>query len=118
MGGWKRKKGEEVGESYSPTTLGPWVESDSIRLGRLYGMGQVKGQSLACRAGSPGRLRSLGNRLKKVAPFPLPRGLWDWRVASCMDNFSVPFAEDALTLLVLVSEKATHALTYSVTLAG
>lgn len=35
-----------------------------------------------------------------------------------MDNFSVPFAEDALTLLVLVSEEATHSLTCSVTLAG
>lgn len=65
-----------------------------------------------------GRPRSLGNRLKKVSPFPLPRGLWDWGVASCTDNFSVPFAEDALTLLVLVSEKATRALTSSVTLAG
>lgn len=38
-------------------------------------------------AGSLERLRSLGNRLKTVTPFPLPRGLWYWRVASCTDNF-------------------------------
>lgn len=73
MGGWKEKRGEEVGESYSPTTLRPWVESDSIRLGRLYGRGQVKGQSLACRAGSPGEAEEPGKQAeKKCLPSPSP----------------------------------------------
>lgn len=28
--------------------------------------------------GSPGRPRSLGKRLRKLLPSPVPRGLWDW----------------------------------------
>lgn len=65
-------------------------------------------------ARSLGRLRSLRNRLekKKWLPSPFPRGFWDWRIASCMDNFSVPSAEDVLTLLVLVSENSLYSLLF------
>lgn len=110
MEGWeKRGGGEEVGESHSPSTLGAlsWNQSLSGWGGCVEGARSRV--SLWHVAGSLGRLRSLGNRLKKATPIPLPRGLWDWRVASCMDNFSVPFAEDVLTLLVLVTDKVTHA---------
>lgn len=59
-------------------------------------------------AGSPGRLRSLGKRLRKSLPTPPhhPPGLWDWENCFLHRQLLSPLPRDVLTLLVLESEKA------------
>lgn len=61
-------------------------------------------------AGSLGRLKSLRNRLKKVAPFPPPQRLLGLENSFLYGQLFCPF--DVLTLLMLGSENpCEHVLT-------